>query len=57
MPIHSLQQKTFKKDFLSLAKVMPFQYGKFLNNSLRKCEKKVSICIIGVNVFRSLNLL
>ena len=40
MHIHSLQQKTLKKDFLSLAKVMPFQYGKLLKHSFRKCEKK-----------------
>ena len=40
MHIHSLQQKTLKKDFLSLAKVMPFQSGILLNNSFRKCEKQ-----------------
>ena len=40
MHIHSLQQKTLKKDFLSLAKVMPFQCGILLNNSFRKCEKQ-----------------
>ena len=29
-----------EKDFLSLAKVMPFQCGILLNNSFRKCEKQ-----------------